>query len=174
MSEIPIGLDNLATSGIIDFDANAYIKGTKPRYVGRPQSTNYPPFERPSQAYPVHQEPPLVAHSQPIKDELVKHDKQSWKKVLLGALAAGVTLLGVVKLKGKISSLSKAKQTKNPIGNGVKKPVVDFVKDLTGNIAKKLSKVSTWAKVSGGSLLGLLGLMGLYKAASSSHQNKKH
>lgn len=40
-------LDTLATTGVIDFDADAYVKGAKPRYVGNPGAGQYLPLEQP-------------------------------------------------------------------------------------------------------------------------------
>lgn len=36
-------LDNLAMSGILDFDAAAYVQGSKPRYIGNPMSVPFVP-----------------------------------------------------------------------------------------------------------------------------------
>lgn len=41
----PSSLDNLAANGVIDFDADAFIRGTTPRYVGGDKT--YLPFETP-------------------------------------------------------------------------------------------------------------------------------
>lgn len=40
-------LDSLAANGIINFDADAFIKGTPPRYVGSPEEPLYLPFDKP-------------------------------------------------------------------------------------------------------------------------------
>lgn len=40
-------LDSLAQNGIIDFDANSYLTGAPARYVGKPYSENYLPFQQP-------------------------------------------------------------------------------------------------------------------------------
>lgn len=189
MNDLPIAADALAVNGILDFDADAYIKGTRPRYVGRPRPMQYPPFEQPLMAYPAPYVAPAI-HSQPHKDELVKHTSlHSWKKALLGALVAGVAIFGALKYKGKISSLFNGKvvplfkkATANDLVKaGVNSQLGDAAQEAAKqNVGKaetflnKLLSVPKWAKIAGGSLLGVLGLAGLYSAAASSHQNRKH
>lgn len=191
MNEIPIAIDNLAVNGIVDFDADAYVNGTPPRYVGRPRSPQYPPFEQPLPAYPMYpqqlQAPAL--HNQPHKDEFVNHSDQNWKKTLFGTLLAGVAILGAVKHKDKLVSFFKEKivpifkeKTAKDLGKeAVKTHLEEAAKETAKSSESKVKsffskifKVPTWAKVIGGSALGLLGLVGLYKAAEASHQNRKH
>lgn len=106
-------LDMLAQNNVINFDAPAYIRGEKPRYVGSP-NTMPPDFI------------PGKMQEQPKKDEFVKPSDDtnavknpSWKKWLFGALAlGGVALLGwkfkdklgFNKLKGKFD-FDKIKQS---------------------------------------------------------------
>ena len=107
--------DMLADAGIIDFDAAAYITGTKPRYYGSPN-------------VPVYQLPPLNS-PQPSQDEfkpssstttdnnLVKNPL--WKKVLFSVLAAGGLIWGFK----KISNLpAMCKNLGNKIVNFFKNP----------------------------------------------------
>lgn len=93
---LPTAVDNLAANGIIDFDADAFIKGTAPRYVGAPKT--YLPFEEPLPAHhqPAHGEGAPQIHHQPKHDEFVHGEKDSgWKKALVaGSLLALVAAVG--------------------------------------------------------------------------------
>ncbi len=87
----PTALDNLVSGGVIDFDANAYVRGERPRYGIPPQITA----------------PNLNAkiQEQPQKDEFKKSNIKiaGWKKVLAATLFAGLAIFGLTKIK----SLSK-------------------------------------------------------------------
>ena len=98
--------DMLADAGIIDFDAAAYITGTKPRYMGQPNVAIY-------------QIPPLN-YSQPPKDEFQNSAKSdnnivknpAWKKVLFSVLAAVGLIWGAKKI-GKLPTVLKDTGVKN-------------------------------------------------------------
>lgn len=83
--------DMLADAGIIDFDAAAYITGSRPRYMGSPQF----PFAG----------VPNLNLSGPSSDVYGASDNKivknpSWKKWLFGVLAVGGAVYGYKKLGG--------------------------------------------------------------------------
>ncbi len=96
-------LDALASAGVINFDAPAYIKGTQPRYYGNPAFETIPP-ELPQ------------AKTQPVKDEFKKSENPvqnpKWKKVLFGLLLTAGTIFAASKLKPVKNLLKKVDMTK--------------------------------------------------------------
>lgn len=108
-------LDALASAGVIDFDAPAYIYGTKPRYYGNPAFETIPPnLPKPQQP----QSDIFDKNPTPVKNP-------SWKKWLFGALATGGIIFGASKLKFvkklfKKINLTNLKTIPSKIINGVK------------------------------------------------------
>ena len=109
-------LDALASNGILNFDADAFVSGASPRYVGGlPQ--NYLPFDRPLGNYPT--APALLPNGtkikeQPKKDEVVTtpdgkpvKKTKTWQKIGLGVVAAVVVALGGKKLYNVIKKAGK-------------------------------------------------------------------
>ena len=96
-------LDALASAGVINFDAPAYIKGTQPRYYGNPAFETIPP-ELPQ------------AKTQPVKDEFKKSENPvqnpKWKKVLFGLLLTDGTIFAASNLKTVKNLLKKVDMTK--------------------------------------------------------------
>lgn len=96
-------LDSLASEGIIDFDAAAYITGTPARYIGNPNC-------------PIYNIPPLAIQP-PAQDEFKRKRPESivktpfWKKALLGVLVATGAIWGISKLR-KTPSFIKSIGTK--------------------------------------------------------------
>lgn len=123
-------LDNLAREGIIDFDATAFVTGTKPRYIGNPSYAQLPM-------------PDMTGIDtgnlkQPSKDEIIYANPDKnwaasknplWKKLLFGGIAATLIVLG-----GK--KLYKAKPFKNIKAN-FEKMFTDISNRLTGLFKKK-------------------------------------
>ncbi len=112
-------LDLLAQSGVLDFDAPAYVLGQPPRYVGNLGPVN-----------PLNDNPPRVpGFEQPQVDEfkpsknnnLVK--TPAWKKWLFGLVAAGALIFTGFKFKSKIVPFVKNASSKvgNFFSNGWKK-----------------------------------------------------
>lgn len=105
-------LDVLASNKIINFDPEAFVKGTTPRYVGDPDGETYLPFEQPLMATPTCIPPigtPLSG--QPEHDEFSgsgHHEKKhNWRKILTAVLAAGLLVLGGIKLKSAFGKLAE-------------------------------------------------------------------
>lgn len=184
-------LDSLATSGVINFDADAFLKGTSPKFVGSP-SNEYLPGEHP-QSYGV--TPGEKLNGEPEKDAFVRHEKEhtppNWISLLTGSLVAALGVFGIVKakslfdknkvnsetstdkksiftqIKDKISSLLKSKDTK--AAEAAKKAAEEAAAKAAKEAAKKagfLAKHSKGLKVAGVGALGLLGLYGLYDLVS--------
>ena len=118
--ELPSALDNLAANKIIDFDADAYVKGETPRYVGNPPIEGLP-FETPLPAFREGEAPKF--HEQPKHDKFInkerkevggKNEKKStkvaaWKKVLAGILLVGGLIFVGGKYKSAIKPFFKSK-----------------------------------------------------------------
>lgn len=102
---------NLASIGVIDFDANAYIRGTKPMYVGSPEPPLQLPFDAPigsNFSCPASFNSSFGGprlNSQPSADAFVSHEKGSegisLKEGLFGGLLGTLGILGLVKLLSK-------------------------------------------------------------------------
>ncbi len=192
-------LDSLASNGIIDFDADAFVRGTTPRYVGDPDGPTYLPFERPLLAEPYLGGKHLSG--QPKHDEYVSpHNKKShlnWKQALAGVIVAGLLVLGGIKCKGLFTRIGKLFSKKKNAGTAPKEGFFARIKSkvkgffeknksaVTTKIAKseetakkakvsigdKIKNMPKWAKITAGVSAGLLGLYGLFKMTSgrSSH-----
>ena len=101
-------LDLLAQSGVLDFDAPAYVLGQPPRYVGNPGAVN-PLYDNPPRVSGFEQ--PKVDEFKPSKDDnLVK--TPAWKKWLFGLITAGVLVFIGYKFKTKLKPLVKNWSTK--------------------------------------------------------------
>lgn len=100
-------LDMLAQEGVINFDAPAFVMGTKPRYVGNPRLSQMQPFPGPIP------EAPLINQPQPLVDEFQKQDNNNhvknptWKKVLFGLVAAGTLIFAGYKFKKTLIPYAK-------------------------------------------------------------------
>lgn len=109
-------LDNLAANGVIDFDAEAYVKGLPPRFIGHQENYIGLPGEMPLMAEPpIHGVYPgahLSGH--PAKDGFEHHkdenDNPSWKKALMTVLLTGLAVVGAVRYRGKIVELFNKKK----------------------------------------------------------------
>lgn len=110
-------LDNLAANGVIDFDAEAYVKGLPPRFIGRPERYVGLPGEMPLMAEPptygVYPGSHLSGH--PGRDGFEHHEvnedgNPSWKKALATVLVAGLAVIGAVRYRGKIVELFNKKK----------------------------------------------------------------
>ena len=181
-------LDSLATNGIIDFDADAYIKGTAPKFVGTP---NYLPGEQPLPAFnPPGQNAKLAG--QPAKDAFISNEKKAnsdWKKYTFFGLIAGLAALCTAKLiktKPTVSSIgnffkkqvdwlkSKFKKTTPAITGtpaaaptettaATTKTISTKAKEIFKNISEKIKALPKGVKIAGGILAGVIVLDEVYK-----------
>lgn len=121
-------LDSLAANGVIDFDADSYIKGTKPRFVGSPEGGSLP-FQQPLS--PVGTPHNGKLSGGPQKDAFIKRAGEeeykpfSWTGLLAGTIAASLAVFTGFKIKSMITPKSKIKE------DDVKSPseVVDRAKE---------------------------------------------
>lgn len=112
VSEISTSLDSLARNGIIDYDADAYVRGTTPRYVGKPDDVPHVPYMPFDQPLPDLHPAPLKPRIQPHKDEFVKEEESSssnphWKSALAQVLFSAIAVWVGVKNRDKIVSFIK-------------------------------------------------------------------
>lgn len=107
-------LESLSKSGIIDFDADAYIKNG----VSKPVETesSYLPFDKPLVpiASPYGITPGEQLKGEPSKDAFVshkekEHSKSNWKQILGGIIAGGIATFGGFKLFKKLNNPLKIK-----------------------------------------------------------------
>lgn len=96
-------LDNLASAGVIGFDAPAFIQGSQPRYYGNPSLLSIP-------------ENLPKMKSQPSKDEYKNNEatipNPSWKKWLFGGVVTAGLIIAGFKAKNLLSKLFKSKKIK--------------------------------------------------------------
>lgn len=178
-------LDNLAANGIIEFDADSYVKGKPPRYVGDPNGYVGLPFERPLPAcneYGIMPGPKL--HGEPSADAFISREHgekpSNWKGFLFGAFIATLGALGLYKFGEKLKGWFSKKPTitQNPPGtnttqqvsnaaqsaaNTTKKSFVQNVKDGFKDLKVKFSNLKPWAKGTTYAAGGLAGLYIIYK-----------
>lgn len=158
-------LDNLAASGVINFDADAYIKGTPPRYAG--PSENYLPFDKPLFAEPQFYGIAPGEHMQGSgRDAFVTHDKKqssgpTFKQVLAGLLATGLAGFAAFKLffntkvllPGEKGFIGKSKEQLNSFLKSEKvKNVEEKAKETTKGFFAKCKELFAKGKEKLGSL----------------------
>lgn len=131
-------LDSLASNGVINFDADAYIKGTQPRYVGNPEQSSLP-LEGPMNTASHGVTPGDKLSGGPKRDAYVgslgteEHKKTSFPKILTGAIAAGLAIFGGIKVK---SAFDKRHSNLDVLGiePGEKIPLKNKLKGFWTNI----------------------------------------
>lgn len=116
--------DILASNGVINFDADAFVNGTPARYVGNPSYPVYLPGEAPLmpiERYNLIPGPELAG--QPVHDAFKSHEKKEDNNGFLNGLLVGGILAGaaygISKING-IKNLFKSNQGTNnnvPPGN---------------------------------------------------------
>lgn len=180
-------LDNLASNGIINFDADAFVRGTEPRYAGKPGPTPQLPLDQPimdydPKSYGVNAGSKL--HGEPANDAFIRHGESSshktnWVKTLLLAAAAALGLSACAKAFAGKKAVKKGKEKVNGFFAGLKDKLPSWAKPKDkaaeeaakkaaeeAEAAKKvgfLKKIPKWAKYTGGTLAGLFGLYEAYK-----------
>lgn len=124
-------LDNLVANGVLNFDADAYVRGQGPRYMGNPFGTQELPFDQPicPSPYPYYGGGyvPMMS-SQPRADAFINRfehsDANSLKEVLVYGGIAGLIIYGIHKA--------------NKLG--------EFIKDVASNIGKKKAPAAVATK----------------------------
>lgn len=148
---------SLESNGIINFDADAYIKSgiAKPAH----EEDAYLPFDKPLLATPqvfgVYPGPHLSGH--PDVDAFITHKKEhaplTWKQILAGIGGLTAATIGTIKFVCWNKAREAAKKAK------------------AAKLAKQ-AKIVKGLKIGGGILLGLGAIYGIYKLIKS-RQNKE-
>lgn len=113
-------LDNLVANGVLNFDADAYVRGGAPRYYGNPFGSQAMPFDQPITPYP-YASPyygggyaPMLP-SQPNVDAFInRHEHSSansLKELLVYGFAGSLIIYGIHKLN-KLGGFFKDKLSK--------------------------------------------------------------
>ncbi len=171
-------LDNLAANNIINFDADAYVKGTTPRYAGNPEGEeHYLPFDKPLLATPTSQYgissgPQL--HGAPSKDAFIsrgeEHKSQAlpWSEILTIGSVSALAIAAGIKIKSFLNKQTTTSLTTGGIVSTLKAKVAPFPKltKLLKEAKKYIKELPPWGKVTGGIASGLAVLYGIYKLTS--------
>ena len=141
MSDWSMALDNLASAGIIDYDAPAFILGQKPRYVGHPRMeelpTIMPEFLPPG--VKMKDIPQIDSYDNSKSQNIVKPSR--WKKWLFGGLVVGGLALFGLSKTGHLGKITQS--VKNIIPKNVKtslKSGYSSVCQFFNNINSKFKK----------------------------------
>lgn len=131
-------LDNLASAGIIDFDAPAYLLDQQARYVGHPKFENDLPQLLPDNIK-LKDAPKTDEFNSTNNTNLVQPPK--WKKWLFGGIvAAGIGALVFAGFKGKLKMPKNLSKLKMPDMTKVK----NFLKNTGSTIVKYAKKPFIW------------------------------
>lgn len=152
-------LDTLATTGVIDFDADAYVKGVKPRYVGKPEGTQYLPLEQPINSpenFGINGGSHLSGH--PESDAFVKnYNKPEEKehkatnnsnvvKWLTGGIIATLALYIGSKIKKHVKANPEFLKGIRERFNNAKNNIKNRISDLTKNPEAKVEQTTETKK----------------------------
>ena len=169
-------LDTLAANNIINFDADAYVKGTPPRYVGDPDGEQYLPLDRPIMAnypqYGINAGPQL--HGEPSKDAFISHGEDHkkidipWATILTIGSISALAIAAGIKIKSFLNNRKTASSTTGGVVSTLKAKASSLPKpkDLYNNAKTWFTKLPPWGRVSGGIAAGLAVLYGIYKLTS--------
>ncbi len=145
-----MSLDNLAASGVIDFDAPAFLLGQAPRYAGHPNLEQIP-MQNPAflpQNIKMNGNQPYDSFN---KDGNLVHNP-TWKKILFACVAIGGTALiaaSILAGVGKLKGLTKIKLPKIKLPK-FKMPKLTGIKTKVTNLGSKvlsyIKKPITWVK----------------------------
>lgn len=148
-------LDSLAVNGIINFDADAFIKGTPPRYAGSPEEPLYLPFDKPIPD--VFESHGKVGHGKnasegesdnPFISKIHgNNNSSSFKNFLMIALVGGVGAYLIAKRKSLSSQYKNIKgKTENFFANCKEKMTSTFKsKPKTKTVTPPVSATSATA-----------------------------
>ena len=146
MSNWVTSLDNLAASGVIDFDAPAFLLGQTPRYVGSPDLDRLPLSNPAYQPHGVKMKNTPNVDSYDNSDDKNLVQNPTWKKLLFGGVAIGGALLiaaSMLSARGKLKLPSKIKllKIKLPKLSGFTTKVKNFGQKILSYIKKPFSWV---------------------------------
>jgi hypothetical protein len=125
------GFDDLAAGGVLNFDSEAYVKGTAPRYVGNPYGNNNLPFDGPL-AYPGFGiTPGPYLSGAPVQDAF--NDKGynyakkpiPWGSIATVGIVASLATWAGVKVKSKFFPKKEVKNEKPVNEKSVNKKVIN-------------------------------------------------
>ncbi len=141
-------LDTLATLGVLDFDADAYVKGTKPKYVGNPQTSNMLPYSKPSNGYSSYGiQSGAYLSGYPAVDAFVSRGEKKapvqvpWKELMTGGVLSAIAIYCGSKIKKILKSKPDlAKNISTTIDN-CKTKAKSIIKG-TGEIAESTAKTA--------------------------------
>ena len=198
MSGIRNASENLASNGILNFDSNAFVMGTKPEFIGSPTPPLTLPLDEPLPGHCGYGfgnrllDPSIRMHAQPNADAFVTRGHGggdgALKGGILAAIAGAIGLAGFLawsKHDKAVATEAKEAQKAEKVAvkaakkgkNGVKDVVEDekiMTKIKSGFeefVAKvKGYKVPVWAKVAIGGTAAVTVLAGVYKALSTPKQ----
>lgn len=170
--------DILAANGIINYDAESYIKNGGQRYVGTPESeAQYAPMDKPlmvlGTSYGV--TPGINLHGGPSQDSFISHGNQkeksgpTWKQALTAVLIGGTAAYTAYKVKriAKISSwFNKVPKAPAVNSSGTVAKLWTGIKTKAGSALNWVKGLPKPAKIGGGIVAGLLGLYEISKAFS--------
>lgn len=165
-------LDRLATGGIINFDADAYVKGTPPRYVGNPSEEVYPPGEAPLTGAPMAYGYGMSSYGMGgytnlysgssralAQDAFISREKEGHENShlpLKGIITAGLVAALALFTGSKIKNIFKSKKDiKAKAKSKAEKPegkIKSFISDMKNKVTSwfksddKISKVKESAK----------------------------
>lgn len=133
-------LDSLASNGIIDFDANAYVNGTPPRYIGAPSDGISLPGELP--AYATKAQGNLKG--EPEVDAFISNSEKKTNNMPLSTILTGGAVAAIIVGLGiKAKSLFKG-----PNQNA--KGFIGSIKDKVTTLFTKKEEVKSEEKLNTG------------------------
>lgn len=177
-------LDRLAANNVINFDADAYVKGTPPRYVGNPDGDDhYLPLDKPLLANYGAQyglTPGAQLHGEPSKDAFISHGEEH--KSFGPSLPQFLTITSLVALAVYSGTKVKSLLTNKKNITLDKKEFITKIKDGVSSLTKPkelfetaktyMTNIPKWGKIAGGALAGLFGLYGVYKLTSGGNHKE--
>lgn len=145
-------LDRLAQAGIINFDADAYVKGTAPRFVGKPEGETYLPFDQPLTGFPMYGIPSSHNLSgEPSADAFVHRENGHGsenkgihiplKEALTAGLVGGLALFAGIKIKNAITKNKPELKEAGKKAEGFLKKAANSVVNFSKNIWKRVRGV---------------------------------
>lgn len=187
-------LDNLVANGVLNFDADAYVRGESPRYYGNPFGSQAVPFDEPicpySNPYMGGGYAPVMMSPQPNADAFINRNEHSsansLKEILVYGFAGGLIIYGLHKLnklggffKDKLGNLFTKKSSSDgkvePKKDGDTK-TDDKVKNAGEDVKNAAKKEGGWIKrnwkKAGGWALGGVALLGALAVLRSMFRKK--